>query len=222
MSRTPKRDQAPARDRRALHRSLEEQRATLQGDTPRPTVGAPTKAERGTTLRERLPRAGLATLAEYGLEVGEHGSITREGRPVGQVREAWPGADAPFRVQPLAGLEFGKPRAVRSPTWAALVRMMPCAFCGKGQPLRAQLSLGRSQSELHHFPGRGPEAGGSDLETCPACSGCHGECTEHLISRARQAGAVERTMREILAGIREGWLQPGILLAVAGEAVLNR
>lgn len=219
MTRTPKRDQPKATARRELHRELEAARAGLTGEAPRPTVGTPSRGDRRATLRERLPRAGLADLAEQGVEVGDHGAVTLGGKPVAQVREAWPGADAPFRVQSLVGLALDKPRAIRSPTWLALVRAMPCSFCSAGRPFLVQISMGRAQSEAHHVPGRG--RGGSDLETCPACRACHERCTRHEISEAEQEVAVRRTGHAILAAIRRGEVPPGFLLAVAIEVVIS-
>lgn len=127
--------------------------------------------------------------------------------------------DKPHLLAALLGASLPKVKRVTSPTWLAVVRLMPCAFCGHDPAwtFRLSLSVLRPQSECNHYPGRGRAGGGSDLEVHPACSACHRKITEHLISDLEQADAVARTQWQIVAAIGLGWLLPEFLVQVGAE-----
>ena len=113
---------------------------------------------------------------------------------------------APQRLDPASCLLVPRTRPIRTATWLELVRRLPCAFCGAAAP-----------SDPHHYPGKGATGGGSDLETCPACRTCHDQVHAGTIPATAQAGAVQRTMRAILMGVRTGEVLTETLLAIALE-----
>ncbi len=124
----------------------------------------------------------------------------------------------------LRALAFPKIECLKSPTWLRLVRMLPCAICGRWRDFYEQLQLDAPQSEANHYPGRGRAAGGSDLETHPACPACHLKITENRLpdSDRLQTLAVQRTTHTIFTAIREGRVPADAMLAVALELIVNQ
>lgn len=164
----------------------------------------------------------LRTLAEWDLGVEV---VTLAGQTIGLLEPVHPGPHAPVKLRLYASAAQSKPLRVSAPSWLAVVRMMPCAICGKGRDFAEQLRIGVSQSEANHYPGRGRSGGGSDLETHPACGpspfGCHGRITDGKVPDATQAAAVAAALHCGMQAVRLGLLPPAILLAVGVEAVLG-
>jgi hypothetical protein len=154
-----------------------------------------------------------------------------------QVERAYKGG--PLRIADptlLRAAAQPKARALRSPTWLHLVRLMPCLVPGctaKGhRPIHEQfahLATAKPQSDPNHYPGKGRDGGGSDFETHPACRRCHTLITDRrlvLPSRAEtlegmQHRLVAQTQGWILLGFHTGRLRPELLLACAVEAMIN-
>lgn len=170
-------------------------------------------------LPRGVRRGAVATLRQHGLQ------LVLGGQPLGAIAPAYAGPSAPLQLA-YATSGQAQPHRVVAPSYLAAVRMMPCSICGKGRPFYQQLQLGTPQSEANHHPGRGRSGGGSDLETHPVCVpspfGCHGQITENKVPHqdATCSLAVALTLHQVVAAIREGRLQCGILLAMGVEAVL--
>lgn len=88
---------------------------------------------------------------------------------------------------PMGGTAKPKTQRVLDSGWLAVVRAMPCAFCGKAGP-----------SDAHHFPPKSRTGVQVDVLTVPACRECHERAQKYEISRQDQASAVAFTIASVI------------------------